>query len=149
MHGLTPEVRSKNPENDELEITLFGSGYGESVVVHIGDGKWIIVDSSINRDTRKPAALEYLEGIDVDVSSQVKGVVVTHWHDDHIRGISEIAKKCSSAKFCISAALMCSQQKDKFLKLVFDSSISRLAHLNTKLLRRSPPRQQPNRFFRR
>ena len=71
MHGSIPAAHSKHPESDQLEVTLFGSGYGESVVVHIGDGKWLIVDSSINSDTKKPAALEYLEGIGVDISTKV------------------------------------------------------------------------------
>lgn len=33
------------PDAQEMEITLFGPGYGESVVVHLGDQHWFIVDS--------------------------------------------------------------------------------------------------------
>jgi beta-lactamase superfamily II metal-dependent hydrolase len=130
MSGLTPTQPPDIPETDEIEVTLFGSGYGESVVVHIGSNKWLIIDSTIHRDTREPAAIKYLESIGVDVSKQVVGVIVTHWHDDHIRGISTIAENCLAAKFYISAALMSDQNRAKFLTLLYDSPVSRLAHLN-------------------
>ena len=51
----TPSAR------DEIELTLFGPGYGESVVLHIGDGA--VVDSCIDKDGR-PSALSYLENLD-------------------------------------------------------------------------------------
>ena len=51
------------PARDEIELTLFGPGYGESVVLHIGDGAWAIVDSCIDKDGR-PSALSYLENLD-------------------------------------------------------------------------------------
>ena len=50
------------PSEDEVEITLLGPGYGESIVVHIGHGRWIVVDSCIN-DAGEPQALEYLQAI--------------------------------------------------------------------------------------
>jgi len=130
MHGLPMAQHFKQPEFNQLEITLFGSGYGESIVIHIGNGKWIIVDSLINRDANQPASLKYLEDIGIDISLQVISVIVTHWHDDHIRGISEIANKCPSAKFFISSALMTLQNINKFKTLILDSPASRLAHLN-------------------
>ena len=36
------------PREDEVEVALPGSGYGESIVVHIGEGSSIVVDSCIN-----------------------------------------------------------------------------------------------------
>jgi glyoxylase-like metal-dependent hydrolase (beta-lactamase superfamily II) len=129
MTGLTQaQVHPTDcPTDDELEITLFGSGYGESIVVHTGNNRWLLVDSSVNRDGNQPSALRYLSGLGVDISTQVMGVVVTHWHDDHVRGIGEIAEKCTSAKFYLSAALMCSKDSKKFHTLVLDSSASRHA----------------------
>ena len=32
-------------------------------------------------------------------------IVATHWHDDHIRGMSQLLKACSSARFCCASAL--------------------------------------------
>ncbi len=92
------------PDRDELEVTLVGPGYGESVVLHIGDGNWVIVDSCIDRDGY-PRALGYLRSLGVDPSQAVGLVVATHWHDDHIRGMSRVVEVCKEAVFCCAAAL--------------------------------------------
>ena len=33
------------PASDVFEVSIFGPGKGESIVVHIGNGRWIVVDS--------------------------------------------------------------------------------------------------------
>ncbi len=65
----------------------------------------MVVDSCLNAAGDRPVALEYLERIGVDVARKVKLVVVTHWHDDHIRGISGVVLNATSARFVCSAAL--------------------------------------------
>ena len=92
------------PGRNELEITLFGPGYGESMVLHTGGGNWTIVDSCIDRDG-DPRPLGYPRSIGVDPSQAVDLIVATHWHDDHIRGMSRLLKVCERAVFCCSAAL--------------------------------------------
>lgn len=92
------------PETSELEISVFGPGTGECILVHIGDGDWIVVDSCIDRKTQRSVALDYLESLKVDVASRVKLVVATHWHDDHIRGLAEVLLAAKDAKFVNSAA---------------------------------------------
>lgn len=92
------------PAPGELELSLFGPGIGEAVVVHLGHGNWVIVDSCLD-DNERPAALGYLEGMGIDVSSDVKLVVVTHWHDDHLRGMARILSDAKSAEFVCSAGL--------------------------------------------
>jgi hypothetical protein len=94
------------PKPDELEISVFGPGVGECTVVHLGNGEWIIVDSCIDRVSGNPIALEYLSGLQVDISRQVQVVVVTHWHDDHIQGIARVLEASSTAKCVCSAALI-------------------------------------------
>ncbi len=95
------------PSNDEIEISLFGPvrGYGESIALHIGGGHWIIVDSCRSSTDDRPAALAYLESIDVDVSKAVRLVVASHWHGDHIDGLGTIFEQCKEAKFVCSIAL--------------------------------------------
>jgi len=93
------------PEPDEIEVSVFGPGYGECVAVHLGRNNWFIVDSCIDTITRKPAALVYFEKIDVDPSVAVKQLIVTHWHDDHIRGFSKLLEVCKSAQLVCSTAL--------------------------------------------
>lgn len=92
------------PERDEFEVTLIGPGYGESIVLHVGDGKWVIVDSCVDRDN-VPQALKYLKSIGVDPAEAVGLIVATHWHDDHIRGIAKLVDTCSQAVFCCASAL--------------------------------------------
>lgn len=98
-------MHSGGPGRNELEISLFGPGYGESIVIHLGNGDWMIVDSCIDKESQQPCALQYLKSIGVDYSTQVKVIVATHWHDDHIRGLEEIYRACTKAAFFISNAL--------------------------------------------
>ena len=49
--------------------------------------------------------LEYLSSISVVPQDSVRLVVVTHWHDDHVRGASAVVQKCVAADVAISAAL--------------------------------------------
>ena len=93
------------PDEDEFEVVLFGPGYGESIVLHIGSGGWVIVDSCVNAEG-EPRALEYLESIGVDPAQVVDLVVATHWHDDHICGMTRLVEVCSKADFCCANALL-------------------------------------------
>jgi glyoxylase-like metal-dependent hydrolase (beta-lactamase superfamily II) len=102
------------PAHDEIEVSLFGPGYGESIVLHLGENAWFIVDSCIDPAKREPAPLTYLHRIQIDPATSVQQVIATHWHDDHIRGLGRIVQVCGSANFVCSAAL-----RDKeFLTLV-------------------------------
>jgi len=65
----------------------------------------MIVDSCLNQSTGNPIALDYLAGMGVDIANNVVLVVATHWHDDHIGGLSKIVAAATSAKFACSAAL--------------------------------------------
>ena len=93
------------PSEKELEVTLLGPGYGESILIHLGNNAWIIIDSCIDVSSNIPAPLTYLESIGVNPSKAVKYIFATHWHDDHIRGISKIIETCKNAGFCCSMAL--------------------------------------------
>jgi beta-lactamase superfamily II metal-dependent hydrolase len=93
------------PKDEEIEISIFGPGYGECILIHVPGGDWFIVDSCINSNTKNPAAIDYLSSIGVDLSTKVKLIVATHWHDDHIRGLSDTVKRCSSAELCFSSSL--------------------------------------------
>lgn len=99
------EIRTEHPSTNEIEVSVFGPGFGESIVIHAGDGNWMVVDSCIDAHSGRPAALTYLEEIGVDPSAAVKLILTTHWHDDHIGGMSEVVKTCLSAKFACSMAL--------------------------------------------
>jgi hypothetical protein len=90
-----------------------GPGYGESVLVHVGDRFWTIVDSCKGAWSKEPAPLWYLRELGADLS-EVIAVAATHWHDDHFFGISEIVNACPNAKVILSQALA----NNEFLTLV-------------------------------
>ncbi|MFJ8799997.1 MBL fold metallo-hydrolase [Streptomyces sp. NPDC102487] len=94
------------PAPDVFEVSLFGPGKGESVVVHLGARRWIVVDSCRNQRTRVAAALDYLRGIGADLTTEVLTVVATHAHDDHFDGIAEVVEACPAATIVTSHALM-------------------------------------------
>ncbi|MFY9328181.1 MAG: MBL fold metallo-hydrolase [Georgfuchsia sp.] len=97
------------------EVTVIGPGQGESVVVHLGNGEWLVVDSCASSSSRVSSApLQYLTSIGVDVSNDVKLIVVSHWDDDHIRGISNLLDACRSAVFCCSTSFT----EREFIKFV-------------------------------
>ncbi|EPB4339412.1 MBL fold metallo-hydrolase [Enterobacter kobei] len=85
------------------ETVIFGKGIGESIAVRLGLEEWMIIDSCLN-DDKKPAALDYLLSRGVD-PKEVKLIIISHFHDDHIKGIYDIIQNCSESKVVISAAL--------------------------------------------
>jgi beta-lactamase superfamily II metal-dependent hydrolase len=97
-------LKASAPAHGEVEVSIFGPRYGESIVVHVGDGSWIIVDSC-DSPRGGPAPLEYLTRLGVDVTRKVALVVATHWHDDHVRGLAGTVEACTNARVFCSAAL--------------------------------------------
>jgi hypothetical protein len=95
----------QNPDKDEIDVVVVGPGFGESILVHIGDGDWIIVDSCLDSSSDRPAALVFFEYIGVDPTTAVKLICASHWHDDHVGGIADLVQVCTGAEFACSAAL--------------------------------------------
>lgn len=112
-------VANELPKQDEFEITLMGPGYGECILLHIGNGSWAIVDSCIGVDSR-PAALAYFQDLGLNPADVVRLIVASHWHDDHIRGMGELVDVCVNAHFCCASAL----RAEEFLAMM-DSVASR------------------------
>lgn len=90
------------PEDDELEITIFGPGFGEAIAVHVGEQNWLLVDSCIEPESKSPATYLYLQHLGVP-AQDVKAIVASHWHDDHVRGISVLAAHYPEADFILSS----------------------------------------------
>jgi len=114
-NSFTGSSLSDPPDRSEIEISLFGPGYGESLLIHVGDNNWLLVDSCIDPINKEPSPLKYLHEIGINPAEAIKLIVVTHWHDDHIRGLAEIFRNCELAEFASSAAL----QSKEFLTLVY------------------------------
>ena len=91
------------PRPDQIEICIFGPSYGECIVVHVGNGQWIVVDSCSY--DHEPACLAYFRAIGVDPSTAIQAVVATHWHDDHCKSFSQILSAAPSAHVWIGSVL--------------------------------------------
>ncbi|SRR6266540_262808 len=102
----------------QLEVHLFGPGYGECVLVRLGTDHWMVIDSCVDPSTKQPVALDYLKSRGVDASTAVKVLIASHWHDDHIRGIGALVEACPCASFHCSQALF----SEEFLQVVSASS---------------------------
>ena len=96
------------PTATEFEVSVFGRGFGEAIAIHIGDARWLLVDSLVEAD-EKPIALRYLKQLGVDVATAVDLIVATHWHDDHVQGISEIYEACPDALMVFPQAMDCDE----------------------------------------
>jgi hypothetical protein len=91
------------PAPDQIEVCVFGPGYGECIVVHLGNGNWVVVDSCLNEG--EPVAIAYLQALGVDPARSIRAVIATHWHDDHYKGLSQILTKAPAAHIWISSVL--------------------------------------------
>jgi len=112
------EVQYNPPDNDEIEISLFGNGYGESILIHLGNKNWFVVDSFINPESGNPIILDYFEQIKQN-TNDISHVLASHWHDDHIQGLSQIIEKSNNTIFIYSEAL----KHNEFITLISSESI--------------------------
>ena len=100
------------PDAHEGEVVVFGRGEGESVLVHLGHGDWLVVDSTVvdpqgepDSIEMQPAALWYLRRIGADVRTAIRLIVASHWDADHILGIADVLRVSERAEFATAAAI--------------------------------------------
>src|SRR5882762_2297358 len=96
-------ISTTKPSDSEIEFSVFGPGYGECIAIHLGHNKWMVVDSCVRPSAKVPAVLEYFDAIGVDPEKSIELIVATHWHDDHVRGISSILEVATGATFCAAS----------------------------------------------
>lgn len=132
------------PALNEVEVSIFGPGVGECVVVHTGAGEWLVVDSCLDGPTRsaEPVALRYLRQLKVDVATAVSLVVITHWHDDHDRGVTDVFRAAKSATVVMSSVL-CTEEIWSLVRMVkdrddFDSGVDEFTGIFGELTTRLP-----------
>src|SRR5882672_1091181 len=69
-----------------LHVFVIGPGVGESIVVRIPGGHWIVVDGCmVGREGSAPLALLRHYGVD-----RIQAAILTHPHMDHARGFSDL-----------------------------------------------------------
>jgi hypothetical protein len=77
------------PKIDEFELTFFGPGFGESIVVHIPGIGWGVIDSC----EFKLANQKYVPPLDyltLQNANSLAFVILTHPHRDHFGGMEQI-----------------------------------------------------------
>jgi hypothetical protein len=111
MQELTGSDHATPPGELEFEVSVFGLGHGECIVLHLGEGEWVVIDSHRDSETDEPVALRYLRTLGVNLAEQVKMVVATHWHDDHMDGLGELFRECTSARFACTIAMQADELK--------------------------------------
>ncbi|MDA2918905.1 hypothetical protein MYX76_05325 [Desulfobacterota bacterium AH_259_B03_O07] len=102
-------------QDDTFEVSVFGTGFGECVLVHIGNNDWIVVDACLDPSTKTPCVLEYFSSIGVDPAKAIKLVIATHWDTDHVEGLAEILRVSEESEFVMSKAL----KNEDFRRFVF------------------------------
>jgi hypothetical protein len=85
----------------EIHLLGTGGGWGESIIINLGNNDFIIIDSCINPLEKKPLPLTFLKEKEIPLEN-VKLIICTHWHDDHIRGMSELFNECKKSQFCFT-----------------------------------------------
>jgi len=106
----------KPPADDEIEVSVFGRGYGECLLISCSNREFVVVDSFLGETSNNPIALDYLDAIGVGASA-IKRIVLTHWHQDHITGISTILKNASQDSQLIMSPIIKQEKLNSFLQI--------------------------------
>lgn len=89
---------------DRLEIHILGAGKGESIILSWPGNKWGVVDCyapSLNDPNTNPT-LQFLTDHGV---TELEFLCLTHPHDDHFRGMSQLLQKLKVLSFWRFAGL--------------------------------------------
>lgn len=90
-----------------------GGSYGECIILNMCENEWAVIDCCTNPYTREVLPLKFLQDHKIS-PEKVKFIVCTHWHDDHIDGISDVFEYASKADFIFTRV----NDAKKFLQLV-------------------------------
>jgi glyoxylase-like metal-dependent hydrolase (beta-lactamase superfamily II) len=112
---LRGEERGGEPQGriTGIWLTFSPSNAVYPLAIHLGRNDWAVVDSCVSRGSATPVAAEYLNALD-GPGARVLMVIATHWHDDHVRGVSAILENQPDAQFACSMAI----RSNEFLTLV-------------------------------
>lgn len=85
------------PSPEEIEISVFGPGYGESIVIHVPGEGWGIIDCCTTMIDGKKVVLplQYLKELYSDDIPDLSFIMLTHPHKDHYAGFSELIAEFS------------------------------------------------------
>ena len=128
------------PRPDELEICVFSRAGGEAIAVHVGEHRWVLIDSLLS-EAKSPISLDYLDAIGVGAGA-VDSILLTHWHDDHIKGAATMVRACAGARVAMPvvlksgefAGLLAATRPASEANEEFDTGVSELTEVLRELL---------------
>lgn len=77
------------PKTNEFELTFFGPGFGESIVVHIPGIGWGIIDSC-EFELANQKYVPPLDYLTLQSVNNLEFLILTHPHTDHFGGMEQI-----------------------------------------------------------
>ena len=72
-----------------LELYFFNVGHGDSIAIKFPNEEWGVIDCNRNKREHEPNVLKFLIANNVE---RLKFLAVTHYHDDHCKGVDVIAE---------------------------------------------------------
>lgn len=87
-------TKTRRERRKSLQIWVLPVGDGDSIVLRLPEGKWGIVDSNFLPGRTVAAALPLLQGLMLPRDERLNFVCISHYHEDHFSGMSQILK-CS------------------------------------------------------
>lgn len=99
MNKITNIDQIPQPTAGMIEVAVIGNEImcGESILIRFPNGKWMVVDSCESA-MYGCLPMYYLEKRGV-AFTDVSYIVCTHWHRDHIKGLSKLLMTCQMATF--------------------------------------------------
>ena len=97
LHSDTsrPAVALEAPCSTGSELSLFfpHSGRGQSILIRVPPNSWIVIDVNKGRGEENPTR-DFLRLYKEQPDFEVLALVITHFHEDHYSGITEILDLC-------------------------------------------------------
>ncbi|ELH4197688.1 MBL fold metallo-hydrolase [Vibrio cholerae] len=95
---------------------VLGRGVGECLLVELSTNEWMVIDCFNIPETKTPAPIEYFNSIGLDPSVVIKKVLITHFHDDHVQGMSNLIELAENAEVYLPSALTLNEAADFYAK---------------------------------
>ncbi|MDE7328490.1 MAG: MBL fold metallo-hydrolase [Clostridia bacterium] len=112
-----------NANDDDIEISVFGRGFGECIVLCCGNKEYVVIDSFVNPQTKKPIAIDYLNALGISTKS-IKKVILTHWHSDHISGAVDILNVAAPDVQLVVSPIISEKRFMEYISLGKESCVS-------------------------
>lgn len=112
------EVQESQPQLGDLKAHFIDVGQGDSELVQLPDGKWMLIDAGDSEHGR--TVVNYLRAQNV---SKIDYLVATHPHADHIGGMEDVLSSFDVGELWMPNATTTTQTFESFIDTVQDKGI--------------------------